>query len=93
MNKGIDPAKYAWSQSKEYRTLWSQRVKAERYVKTGAKGPKPLLEYVDYVLGNKEAFQANGAALWKKYIMNKFGFESEVKIIPSKRIKLNSLND
>lgn len=42
-NEGMDLAEYVWNSSKEYRTLWTQRVKAERYLKEGQKGPKPML--------------------------------------------------
>jgi hypothetical protein len=48
--KKTDPAEYAWQESKEYRTLWGQRVKAERYVRDNKKGPKLMLEYLNYIL-------------------------------------------
>ena len=41
IKKGVETAEYTWNQSKEYRTLWGQRIKAERYMKDGEKGSKP----------------------------------------------------
>lgn len=42
-NGGKDLPEHVWNSSKEYRTLWTQRVKAERYIKEGQKGTKPIV--------------------------------------------------
>lgn len=48
-------------------------MKAERYIKDS--GDRPQCDYVNFLENHKEAFKSDSKATWKKFIMNKFGFE------------------
>lgn len=56
-------------------------------------GAKPQLDFVGYIEQNREKYRQDHGKVWKDYIMTKFGFEVEQRVVTRKRMKLDSLND
>lgn len=48
-------------------------------------GVRPQNDFIKYYQENKEKYKEHTAKAWKDYIMIKFGFETEQKIIISKK--------
>lgn len=86
----IPPAEYVWQHLKDYRALWTQRVKVERYLQDG--GERPQNEYVEYAEKKRKEWEMGRGKVWKEFIMERFGFKTTTKA-PQKRAKLESLKD
>lgn len=67
--------------------MWSERAKAEQYVRGG--GERPKVDYLKHIEENRGRFEGDSRRLWKEYAMNKLGFDSQSRVLPRKKMKLS----